>query len=711
MDNQSKEYKLAPGLMLVLSAWFGAALPVYAQQTDVAAPDAAAAPAPAGKIEEVVVTAQRRKQSLQKTPVAVTAVTGDGLVEQGVRTVADIAVLVPSLQIAPSGTIALRGVGESNINEKGENAVAVHVDGVYLSRPASVMGAGLFDIERVEVLRGPQGTLYGRNATSGSMNIITNAPTFTLGGAAAAELGNYNARQLSGMVNVPVSDTVALRVAFQNIEHDGYTPSAIAGHPRQDSADVTAVRASLLYKPNPGFSALLRVDTSTDRGISVPYGTVQFTSVAAIKRESVGTANVHNDTKYSGASVELNQDLGPGRLTYLGAWRRADVNAVRDFSLGLPYWNNRSDDRTVQQELRYGGELGRLNFITGLFYFKEKNTFDEDFGGFRIVADGPAMSESKAAYGQATYALRPDVRLTAGARYSQDKRALLSDGYFNGALIAAAPDRFARAHGSWNKPTWKVGAEYDVSPASMVFANLGTGYKSGNFGDGDMNHPSTNPACGILVKPENLMALELGSKNRFLNGRAQLNADAFYYRYTDKQEQTFVLCNAFETTSQLTNAGKARSAGLEFEGWYRPTGDDKLDFSLAVLKAQYTQFFSAAMNRDLKDTTLPKAPRLTVNIGYQHTFTLPGGLLTARLQSHYEASKYMAFGADPAFRQPSFTKSDALLTYEPVDGRWSLMGYVRNMENKVVVTDVYSGFGLANLATPRTAGVRLGVTF
>lgn len=221
------------------------------------APVAMAQEAAGVKLDEVVVTAQRRSENLQKTPLTVSAVTGDKLESQGIKTVVDLSAQVPALQISSSGSgaavVFLRGIGSTNTTEVGDPAVAYHIDGIYIARSTSV-GALFYDIDRVEVLRGPQGTLYGRNATAGAINVITKQPKFDYEGSGSVDVGNYGALTTSGMFNEPISDTLAVRAAFQQSRHDGYVKAinkgpGTGGNDRYDQDDKSA-RIQLLWKPS-----------------------------------------------------------------------------------------------------------------------------------------------------------------------------------------------------------------------------------------------------------------------------------------------------------------------------------------------------------------------------------------------------------------------------------------------------------------------------
>ncbi|HEY9105971.1 MAG TPA: TonB-dependent receptor [Roseateles sp.] len=676
-----------------------------AEADDKPAPSEAAAPT-TDKLETVVVTAQRRKQSLQKAPVAVTALGETQLVELGARSVVDIAAQVPTLQISQSGQVTLRGVGTASTNENADPTVAPHVDGIYLARPSSMMAAGLFDVERVEVLRGPQGTLYGRNATSGSMNVITHQPAFNESGALWAEVGNHGQRLFGGYMNQRLGKQWAIRVAAQSNDHADYVPasgtSTLAGG--ADSANSQAMRLSMLYKPGADFSAILRLDGVRDSGVNYQYGAVAVAADGSFQRVSATRLPARNDNRHRGGSLELNWNTAVGTLTYVGSRRQTNEDGQTE----LTAFNNRvvgrMDDTSSQHELRLAGDTGALQYVAGLFYFHETNNTDFrfDFGGC-CGFPWAIANTSKAAYTQATYSITPELRATVGLRRTNDYKERLGGVHAlgpdltTGPLIAASDSR-----GDWSRNNYRLGFEADLSPTSMLYANVSTGYKAGGANDN-----------GTVYNPELIDAVEVGWKNRLFSNTLQINVAAFDYQYKDLQLQRLLA-----TQAVTLNAGKASSRGLEIEGVWRLTDDDKIDASLALLRARYTDFVevTSAGTTDYSGHRLAKAPTSSINLGYQHRFDLDGAGLTARLQTHRESPKYLHYTNTAASLQKAFTKTDFVLTYEPPSGKWNVMGYVRNIENKDVMTDFFLNAGApnertANLAPPRLFGVRFESQF
>lgn len=672
-------------------------------------------------LEEVIITAQRRSESLQDTPIAITALSDKALAEQGIRSPVDLADRIPSLQIGTSGQIYLRGVGTPNVNEVADPTVATHLDGIYLARPAGVIGAGIYDAARVEVLRGPQGTLYGRNATSGSINIVTRKPEFENNGSVSIEAGNYGTVVSSGYANIALSETVALRGSFQTNSHQGYLDSTNSEHPDYDSADSKSARLQLLIEPRDDLSVLLRGDYTRDNGLRSTFGIVRKTVGETVDEDtSSGAYPAYNDSEYAGFSAEVNWDLAQGTLTYLGGYRLTEVDNNGEY---LPFNGaivNYSKDETIQQELRFVGETDSLTYIVGLFYFDEENAVDASFqagpGGIFFQFDqDPVIAKSLAAYGQATYTIVDSLRATAGVRYTKDKKS--RDGVGNLLDVDFSfIDQFTEnsASGEWEKVNWKLGFEYDMGADAMLYANVGTGYKAGGYFDGTTNN---------TFEPEDIRAYETGVKSQWLDNTLTVNLDGFYYDYTNLQVSTFADVTNSGVLSQVTlNAGEARSYGLETEIHYLLNESNRADVSFGYLNATYESFFLKNGDQfsglgnpvDYTDNDLAKAPDFTVNIGYEHDFTLSKGILTGRIQTHYEGDKNLDYHNFDITEQDSYTKTDLILTYTPNTEDWSLMAYVRNIEDERPFIDLSPNTlttAYGNVGAPRLIGARFSINF
>ncbi|WBS05225.1 TonB-dependent receptor [Pseudoduganella sp. SL102] len=631
-----------------------------------AAPGTFAQEAPAlsgDAIQEVMVTATRYSTSLLKTPVAVSALTQDDLTRKGALNIKALTGDIPNLQLGgavdgSSGVqIAIRGVSNSDFTEIGNPAVGLHVAGIYSPRPQGAL-ALLFDLDRLEVLRGPQGTLFGRNSTGGSINIIPNKPVFgSSAGSAELDLGNFNHRQLSVVQNIPVNDRFALRVTASGVKRDGWVDQAqdlydvnmpskgfvADGIPDVDqrrnrkvgkgdfytNRDQWAVRLSGLWKVTDRLQWLLAFENyqnndagdialkDCEQAAGTPYACqggkydvainvpgVTDMSIRTLRSNLVWNVNAQTDIEYSYAHAiqrrfqQQDSDAGYHRI-------EADVNATA--AAGGARWPV-EDNATYTlgskfesdvHELQLRQNFGKLRYVAGLFYMKERNSIDfgqdflaNDSNGYpyaNFYHQPDRVSESKAVFAQADWQFLPAWTFTAGVRYSRDGRAdrngqfweAYGTDYFNGLLVPGAPGTpgytginagmllpgmgafygggaFPAAStisdnaDSWSKTTGRLGLTWQVDPRNMLYTSLSTGYKAGGFNDRfNLCGNDINPATGtpydcatgpagpqysfLPYSPETVTSLELGYKGKMLEDRLTLSATLFYSRYKDMQ--------------------------------------------------------------------------------------------------------------------------------------------------------------------------------
>jgi iron complex outermembrane recepter protein len=690
-----------------------------------------------GRLADVNVTAQKIAQPSSKTPISLTAVTGEDLRTAGATTAVGLTNLIPNVQIAPgtsgSTDISIRGIGSTNTTEVGDPATAFNIDGVYLGRPQSA-GATFYDLERVEVLRGPQGTLYGRNATAGAVNLITNKPGKTFAGEANLGIGNYGLYSFEGLLNVPVSDKFAVRAVMSSSSRNGYlnTTSAANGFDKnRDDADNLSARIHGLVTFNADTKLLLTVDTSRNKGAgpgTVPINTFLNKS-GAEQRTSLTNANEgRRDDSSNGFSAEFTAQTAVGAFTYLGAYRTFDRNNLSSTNATTSLTDSKFSQTSHELRLASSGKSD-LTWVAGLYLFNEKGNIDATFTnpalanqfgpgnpGVRFIQD-PVKSKSTAVFGQATYSVTSELRLTAGLRTTSDEKS--RDGRTtNLAATFNSPALVNKAKVDYNQTTWKLGADYDLAKNVLVYANAATGYKAGGYFDG------SNAAGDNTYRPELLTALEAGIKGRFLDNRLRLNAAVFSYDYKDLQI-SYVAVNPLSNTigTITTNAAKAKNRGLELEAKLAVSDSGTVNVALGLLNAKYGSFvFPAIAGRpvaiNLEGEKLDKAPSATLTLGYTHDWTLDSGAaVTAYIGSRYSSSYKLSNFAvltPIQYTQPSFTRTDVSVTYTAPGEKWYAQGYARNLENRNVATGfAFSSLTGSNfsLADPRTFGIRAGVKF
>lgn len=731
-------------------------------------------------LEDIVVTAQRRVENLQRAAIAVSAVSGDALVSAGITETSALSRLVPSLQIQPTGgsgtSFFLRGVGTLQSNAFGENPIAFNYNGVYVARPTGPVGA-FYDLERVEVVKGPQGTLYGRNATGGAINVLPKRPRLReFGGDATVELGNYGRKAFSGALNVPLGASAALRVAGQIVDRDGFLSDGYSDEKGE------AARISFLFKPaGSDWSAALVADYfhqggrglggvlapgsafGNPSGYSYPgyaapalsefIGASDPRSIAALAASPPPAgaflangfiqpplSDGFNDSSFYGLSATVEGDVGFGTLTVIPAYRRAEPR-FRFYFTGFEGNVDETSDQTSLEVRLSSRDDQRLRYVVGGYYFREEQEAFNQFYQGRIsdTQFNPDLeTKSKAIFGQFTFDVTGKLRLVAGGRYTDEEKSLVGD-VLSGGPFGPPSTANVQSALKFSKFTWKAGVEADIGPASLLYANIATGFKAGGFFVGAANN---------TFQPEELTAFTVGSKNRFLANRLQINLEAFYWKYRDQQISFVgpvqVFSNTFTAGGTTVNAGNARFFGVEAELQFAPTRNDVFSANVLYNNTKYNSLNFIAISAGggplrsgcavAPDTsrvvTAParlfavdcegrpglNAPKWSGTVSYEHTFNLSGGFdLVLGARSRLSSSYYTALDYLPEQRENGFTQTDAFLTLQGPDNRWSLSGFVNNIEDSTVINGSVSRPVLqtvyVTLAPPRTYGVRASLRF
>jgi iron complex outermembrane recepter protein len=591
---------------------------------------AAAAEDEAG-IPDIIVTATRREESLQRTAIPITAVTGDDLAAKGVTNVHLLTSIAPSLKIAQAGggglLISTRGVGNLGANNFNEPGVAINYDGTYLARSFGANGI-FFDVARVEVLKGPQGTLYGRNSTGGVVSIITNDPTGELGGNATIDVGNYGLKRGSGAINVPIAQGVALRVAAQAVDRNGYLTDGYndeKGH---------AARVKLKFDPTPDLSILLEANFAANKGKGIAYVFRPFVDatnpyvgpsdarsnaiIAAVPGLGPLLPRIATDGFQNNKSRQfigtVNYDLGGAKATLILANTRNTLN-YKFYTPGFPV----SDDTRNSPNFYTTAELrlastgnGPLKWLVGGFFYKE------DFATNAYVNQGFTFADSRkvaihttsySAFGEATYSIAPSVRLTAGGRYTSDDKSI--DGTTLNPLgtppVCNAPGAIVTdavrgtvcsvqdiGAAKFSKFTYKLGVDADVGPHSLLYATYSTGFKSGGFfASANYNAAGTFPSNAY--RPETISAFTVGSKNRFLDNTLQVNLEGFHWKYKGKQVSHLGFVPPNNQILVVDNAGNATVYGAELDIQWQPTHNDDFGVNVQYLNTNYDAFSYAAL--------------------------------------------------------------------------------------------------------------------
>ena len=713
-----------------------------------------------GQIQEVVVTAQRSAAPESKTPVALSVVSGAALAKAGSSRPSDLGARLPGVHLdaaADGLKITIRGVSNADATEKGDPSAAFMLDGVYIARPHS-QNLDFLDVDRVEVLRGPQGTLYGRNTTAGVVNVISHQPGDRLEGAVGLEFGSHHSRQANGMLNVPVNDALALRAAVAVNRRDSLLHNA-QGTPHELGLDRDdrAARLSARLRMGSDASLLLRYDrtvqhdnndvivpdTNFYRGVEtgkpVPYDSSTETRLTnAFVPPNTVPEQGHSRRDSQGLSAQLEWKLGPATLHYLGAHRRFDhdflVNyyyrIVPGFALGVrQFFEGEYEQDSHELRIASAGR-GPVSAQAGVYWFREDMkqlaTFRdlEPIGlpPYYVFPAGPVVSKSRAVFGQATWRVTDTLRLTAGARRTEDQKSrvgstnLQAGPVFDPATDFAMPNAAALEKG---KTTWRLGLEVDAGPSTLLYGTVATGYKSGGFNDGCAAGSRTlGVACPAIIavpeetlvyRPETLTSYELGMKSRFWVNRASLNLAAYRYDYSNLQLSGVAMVQGVPRFV-TSNAGVASVKGLEIEGALKPASQSRLSATLALMDADYVSYSPDGVH-SWAGNKLDRAPSAVLTLGAEQGFGVAGGTLTAGLFSRISSDYQIGIPSQLLrYRVPGRSETDLTLGYAPLGSPWSVLLRVRNLEDKVAPITIDS-FGMTVPSEPRTLAVRMDYRF
>ena len=619
---------------------------------------------------DIIVTAQRREQSLLDVPLAVTALGGDSLSERGITNSAQLGDAVPNLQInSPYGdtqpNFSLRGIGVANeYNSNQASPVGVYLNDVYLA-PRTSHGMGLFDLDRIEVLRGPQGTLFGRNTTGGAINFITRKPDLSgYEGYVQLGYGNFNQFTAQGAIEATLAEDVAgLRVAVNYANGDGYIRNVFPGGRDAASTDTLQGRATLRVKPSDALDIVLRAYAGRDRGTQAAVHGLAAARTGLGFFETNENRIGENRTDAWGFSANISLDLSDTlSLTSITSYDggKQDLQQAADGSpLDLLDINWRSRYRQFSQELRANYTGDGVALVGGLFYGWDRNITDNRFnlplppaGGF--FQHYRQIRKSYAVFAQADIELTPQLVLTLGARYTKDK-SRYDDAFANlfvggmddpqipiattvpclGVAGTCAYDPAARLaqSDSNNALTGRIALSYTFDSGMLVYASYNRGYRAGAVNGGGY----TSSAGIDYIAPERVNAYEIGIKGRTADRVLTYAASAFYYDYSNQQLQD----TRAGPVSFLVNAPASEVYGIELETTLRPVAGLRIDAAVGWLHSQYQEL--TLQGADLSGNSLPFAPRLTGQLGVEwDMIEVAGGKITFAPNVVYSSRQYFS---------------------------------------------------------------------
>jgi iron complex outermembrane recepter protein len=706
-----------------------------------------------GKLEDVVVTAQRREESAQSVGVALSVLTADALKDAGVAKVNDLQTVTPSLEVEPafgSGQpqFRLRGVGFIDYTSNNASPVGVSLDGVSLPFPIQTQGQ-LFDLSRVEVLRGPQGTLYGRNTTGGAVNFIGNRPTADLAGGVDVSFGSHNALVAEAFVSGPLADGLRGRLAVATEQGGAWQHNRLTDEKLGDK-DKVAARVQLEWDASASTNLRLALHTSKDRsdafglqffsdfkptsgGAVIPADTSAYATGWSALRPSYAqalgigaNAKPGVDNSNNGASLDVNVDLGGVRLTSITAYNKLERREFGDWDASQYHESDeffRSTAKVFSEEARLASTgTGPLGWVGGVYYSNEK--LHEDFyGDFYQRLGGAALTDyeqdgkSLGVFGQASYRFSDRLKGILGLRYEHETRELkdlstlfaIGDPVNFGAAFNLSGGNQSRSLSN-SDVSGKAGLEYQLAERALLYGNISRGVKSGGF----TAHNTLTGAAVDPFKPETLLAYELGIKAD-VTSTLRLNAAAFYYDYKDQQ----ILSKFFDVVSQspvgrFINAPKSRIDGVEVELEWRPVPELEISQYFGYKTGKYTDAIKNSDDVEFNGRDLD-FPKTSYGGAVGYTWSVGSYRLRAETNYSYRDRYPQLFLLGPQFTVDSYWLANASVSLSPAVGSsWTLSLWGRNVTNqRYYLTKNYflPQTNVAAAGQPATVGARLSWKF
>ncbi|HEX7873375.1 MAG TPA: TonB-dependent receptor [Sphingobium sp.] len=692
-------------------------------------------------VEEIVVTALKRSQTVQDIPASISAVSGEALQTRGIQSVADLKTAVPNLDFGQhTGTtlVSIRGVGSVVDSGVTEPTVASYVDGIFLPRATMGYLRGV-DLERIEVLRGPQGTLYGRNATGGAINFISKEPSRELTAGINLSTGSFHAFGASGYISGPLSDSIRFRISGGHEQDDGYV-RWLPGNPNIADTNVDYVRGALQIDATERLKVDLAVRYEKSNGAN-GYQQLFTNTILPTPGQTTAPNQIYGDHPYLASSETL---IASGKIN----WELTDNITLRSVSgyvdhknsvdfdadaTDIPFFyatNFKRPSQSFGQELTLIGTGTKLDWIAGAYYFHEKagNSLPLGIGaalagGFGVPADTlltqsvDTKTNSIALFGDATYAITDAFKLNLGLRYNHETKNFLQDVYLVlpggtiAPIVTAAASRLEA-----NRLLPKVNVQYQFADRISGYAQWSRGFKSGGEnlpgGGGEL------AGAAGLYKPEVLNAYEIGLKTQTADRRLTANFSAFYYDYTGLQ----VTITRPPAVTLVQNA-PAEIYGVEAEMQFHPDKRLTIEASANYLHARFKQFSSIDDARpslgpvNVAGQALPHAPDFSGQLGVQYRIPFDGAFLsslTFRADASYRSKIVLRYFGQPQDIQEGYGLVNLSATLGSHDDKARVRVFVNNVTDKLyrqnstyLVTGAYYG----NYGAPRTWGVQLSADF
>lgn len=728
---------------IVLGSAALAAHPLHAQSAPQPAPQDQAN---AVSADDIIVTATRRETRLQTTASSVTAVNATQMQARGITDMQSLAAVTPGMSFGTltgaQAHIAIRGIGSDSLVIGQDPRVAFYQDGVYIARPTAQLG-GMFDLERIEVLKGPQGALYGRNATGGAVNVISKGPTEQLSGFLHASYGNYNAINVEGAVGGQIAPNLTARIAGKIENRDGFGKNIVNGDDVDDKKQFGG-RLSLRWEAAPNLSFLTIADYNREKDHA--FGTHYFgqanPAVPVLGVARGGTAlpysyDIASDTTpqtYIRAwgvteKIELKTDFAT--IQSITAYRNSNARVQSDYDgTSLPIYQATSFEkaRQISQELTANGDIGHLDWLAGALFFDEKEDLST-IGPVSAAATGGAVNDIRqglqtggtlkttafSPYFELTYHVTDRIALRGGGRYTYERKGIddisqfdFSRPYAPGNPLIERPG-FPRSDSvKYNNFVPSATIEWKATPDVFLYAKYSQGFKSGNYNVSVAQPP---------FQPEKIKSYEIGAKTNIPQIRGTFNLTGFYYDYTNLQVTIVRGSN-----SVIENAANATIKGIEALLKVEPVRGLTLEGSGTYLDSKYKDYvstnpvFAGLGQQNLSGNQLTQSPKWSLNGSIQQQFDLGHGKVTARVETNYVSRVYFTPFNEQAISQAGYALVNANLRYA-LPGGWSVEGFVHNLGDKKAVAQSVASSGLwgfpviGTLIPPRTYAIRVGFDF
>jgi iron complex outermembrane receptor protein len=684
-------------------------------------------------LQQVTISARKRTERAIDVPLSISVISGNELQERGAVRLSDAPVpnvvfVGPENNAIPN--FSVRGVQSQNRANIGfDSGVGVYVDGIFMGRSAA-FNQETYDVERVEFLRGPQGTLFGKNSIAGAISVVTREPSKNFEATAGADLGSDNLRRLSGYLSSPLgSDTVRGSLSIYSGKRDGYMTNVATGAKVGDE-DVTSARAKLVFRPSPGLDLTIAADYLKDKSVAAaPHIISGYGAVAGSDDMSsnVDLPSLANRT-VQGLGGTINYDLGNGlTLTSISSLRKLDTTRTSDTDTGpvnIVASENTSAQDQLSQELRIAtNRKAAVDYVAGVYYYEQKAsaTSRSTFGPAAPVLSviraktgntfGDINSKTAAVFGNADWNLSELVTLTGGLRYTNEKKDLAYQQVvtFPAFLASSIPLEFDSLTTSNVTPL--LSARLRVDRNAIIYATYSKGFRSGGWNVDNLTAGGPTSFKQTRFTDESMANFELGAKGTFMGGKLNLGATAFRMNYDDIQvtQQVQVLGGGGAVVGVVTNGGKATSEGVELEATLRPTSTLRLSGGVGYVDAYYTDYVDTSGGKPVSfnGNKLNNAPRLTSSLSASYSVPVSIGSMTFRLDAKHTDGFFTGRENTATQWIPGYDLFNARVSLGSDTGRWDFSLYSNNLfDQRYIVAQGPSGF-----AAPIGAGTNQTVSY